>query len=82
MKTLRKDDIQLYNKLYYQKNKEKILNKIKISKPRKKTFCPFCKTKILISKKENHENTLLHKTKFRIQNEPKHILDMAKNIFN
>jgi hypothetical protein len=78
---MRKDDLQLYNKLYYEKNKIKILNKIKISKPRKKTFCPFCKTKILISKKENHENTLLHKTKFRIMNEVSQIQEMAQNMF-
>jgi len=75
------DNIVEYNKKYYQKNKERILNKYKISKPRKKTFCPFCQKIILISKRENHENTLLHKTKFRIMNEPKNIIDLAKNMF-
>jgi hypothetical protein len=79
---MRKDDIRLYNKNYYDNNRDKILNKIKISKPRKKTFCPFCQKIILISKRENHENTLLHKTKFRIMNEPKQIENLAKNMFN
>ena len=82
MKVLRKDDIQLYNKNYYDNNRERILDKIKILKPRKTGFCSYCRKYIILSKKDKHEKTILHKTRYQIMNQQHIIEQMTKNMFN
>ena len=76
------ENITEYSKLYYQKNRERILDKIKILKQRKTGFCSYCRKYIILSKKDKHDKTILHKIRYQIMNEKHIIEEMTKNMFN
>jgi septin family protein len=79
----RTDDIKLYNKLYYQKYRERLLSYSKNRyTPMKKIFCEYCQKDILITKKNKHEISCVHKQNFKIKNEHQTAVEMAKNMFN
>jgi len=52
-----------YNKLYYEKNKEKLLNNCKI-----KIYCDICRCEYVKSSKTNHENSNKHKNAIYLKN--------------